>query len=232
MTPGRSPTSPTTGPPGRVISCSSHGRSCPGTSWLDLEPFSFTARDGLTVHGYATFPPGAERTPTVLNVHGGPWARDSWGFDPEAQWARQPAVLCVRCNRGSTGYGKAFVNAGDREWGRDCRTTSPTLWPMPPGRGGPTRRRSGGCSTAATQSPRRRNVRPGPCGRPGGPIAQFTAGRGPGQGCRLPLVQVPAVPGGRLFGSAADRPGADRQQAESGAVAPLARTIDYEYMCP
>jgi dipeptidyl aminopeptidase/acylaminoacyl peptidase len=85
-----------------------------------MEPFSFTARDGLTVHGYATFPPGADRSglPTVLNVHGGPWARDIWGFHPEAQWLANRGYLCVQVNyRGSTGYGKAFVNAGDREWG-------------------------------------------------------------------------------------------------------------------
>jgi dipeptidyl aminopeptidase/acylaminoacyl peptidase len=85
-----------------------------------MEPFSFTSRDGLTVHGYATFPPGAGRSglPTVLNVHGGPWARDSWGFDAEAQWLANRGYLCVQVNyRGSTGYGKAFVNAGDREWG-------------------------------------------------------------------------------------------------------------------
>jgi dipeptidyl aminopeptidase/acylaminoacyl peptidase len=85
-----------------------------------MEPFSFTARDGLTIHGYATFPPGAGRTglPMVLNVHGGPWARDAWGFNPEAQWLANRGYLCVQVNfRGSTGYGKAFVNAGDREWG-------------------------------------------------------------------------------------------------------------------
>jgi dipeptidyl aminopeptidase/acylaminoacyl peptidase len=85
-----------------------------------MEPFSFTSRDGLTIHGYATFPPGAERAglPMVLNVHGGPWARDAWGFDPEAQWLANRGYLCVQVNfRGSTGYGKAFVNAGDREWG-------------------------------------------------------------------------------------------------------------------
>jgi dipeptidyl aminopeptidase/acylaminoacyl peptidase len=85
-----------------------------------MEPFSFTSRDGLTVHGYVTFPPGEGRSglPTVLNVHGGPWARDSWGFDPEAQWLANRGYLCVQVNyRGSTGYGKAFVNAGDREWG-------------------------------------------------------------------------------------------------------------------
>jgi len=53
-----------------------------------MEPFSYQARDGLTIHGYATFPPGVGRTglPMVLNVHGGPWARDTWGLDSEAQW--------------------------------------------------------------------------------------------------------------------------------------------------
>jgi dipeptidyl aminopeptidase/acylaminoacyl peptidase len=85
-----------------------------------MEPVSFTARDGLTIHGYATFPPGAgrEALPMVLNVHGGPWGRDAWGFDSEAQWLANRGYLCLQVNfRGSTGYGKAFVNAGDREWG-------------------------------------------------------------------------------------------------------------------
>jgi len=85
-----------------------------------MEPFSYQARDGLTIHGYLSFPEGADRTalPTVLNVHGGPWARDSWGFVPEAQWLANRGYLCVQVNyRGSTGYGKSFVNAGDREWG-------------------------------------------------------------------------------------------------------------------
>jgi dipeptidyl aminopeptidase/acylaminoacyl peptidase len=86
----------------------------------EMEPFSFTARDGLTVHGYVSFPPGAGREglPTVLNVHGGPWARDAWGMNSEAQWLANRGYLCIQVNfRGSTGYGKAFVNAGDREWG-------------------------------------------------------------------------------------------------------------------
>jgi dipeptidyl aminopeptidase/acylaminoacyl peptidase len=85
-----------------------------------MEPFSFTARDGLVVQGYVTFPPGAGRgrLPMVLNVHGGPWARDVWGFHPEAQWLANRGYVCLQVNfRGSTGYGKAFVNAGDREWG-------------------------------------------------------------------------------------------------------------------
>jgi dipeptidyl aminopeptidase/acylaminoacyl peptidase len=85
-----------------------------------MEPFSFRSRDGLTVHGYLTFPPGEGRAhlPTVLNVHGGPWARDVWGYDPEAQWLANRGYLCVQVNyRGSTGYGKSFVNAGNKEWG-------------------------------------------------------------------------------------------------------------------
>ena len=55
--------------------------------------------------------------PLVLNVHGGPWARDDWGFNPEHQWLanRGYAVLAVNY-RGSTGFGKTFINAGDREW--------------------------------------------------------------------------------------------------------------------
>ena len=85
-----------------------------------MEPFSFTARDGLEIHGYVTFPPGQGRSslPAVLDVHGGPQVRDSWGYNPEAQWFANRGYLCVQVNyRGSTGYGKAFVAAGDREWG-------------------------------------------------------------------------------------------------------------------
>jgi len=86
-----------------------------------MEPFSFIARDGLTIHGYLSFPPGEDRfdLPTVLLVHGGPWARDAWGYDPQAQWLANRGYLCIQVNfRGSAGYGKAFLNAGDREWGR------------------------------------------------------------------------------------------------------------------
>jgi dipeptidyl aminopeptidase/acylaminoacyl peptidase len=85
-----------------------------------MEPFSFAARDGLVVHGYATFPPGLgrEKLPAVVNVHGGPQTRDTWGYQPEAQWLANRGYLCLQVNyRGSTGYGKSFISAGDREWG-------------------------------------------------------------------------------------------------------------------
>lgn len=90
-------------------------------SLAPMEPVSFVSRDGLTIHGYLTFPPNAsakKNLPMVLNVHGGPWARDSWGYDSEAQWLANRGYLCFQVNfRGSTGYGKKFVNAGNKEWG-------------------------------------------------------------------------------------------------------------------
>jgi dipeptidyl aminopeptidase/acylaminoacyl peptidase len=85
-----------------------------------MDPISFESRDGLTVHGYLTLPSGvpAEGLPVVLNVHGGPWHRDTWGYDPEAQWFANRGYACLQVNfRGSTGYGKQFLNAGNKEWG-------------------------------------------------------------------------------------------------------------------
>jgi dipeptidyl aminopeptidase/acylaminoacyl peptidase len=85
-----------------------------------MKPVTIEARDGLSLHGYLTVPEGieAEDLPLVLNVHGGPWARDSWGYDPEAQWLANRGYAVLQVNyRGSVGFGKAFVNAGNREWG-------------------------------------------------------------------------------------------------------------------
>ena len=82
------------------------------------------ARDGLELVSYLTLPAGSglklpAPLPLVLLVHGGPWARDDCGFDPQHQWLanRGYAVLSVNF-RGSTGFGKKFLNAGDQEWGR------------------------------------------------------------------------------------------------------------------
>jgi dipeptidyl aminopeptidase/acylaminoacyl peptidase len=84
-----------------------------------MKPVSFPARDGLILHGYLTLPPGVKPAslPMILNVHGGPWARDVWGLDTEAQWLANRGYAVLQVNfRGSTGYGKKFLNAGDREW--------------------------------------------------------------------------------------------------------------------
>lgn len=87
-----------------------------------MQPISFKARDGMMIHGYLTLPVGvaAKNLPMILNVHGGPWARDVWGLNTEAQWLANRGYAVLQINfRGSTGYGKAYLNAGDREWGRN-----------------------------------------------------------------------------------------------------------------
>ncbi|MBD2532885.1 S9 family peptidase [Nostoc flagelliforme FACHB-838] len=84
-----------------------------------MQPISYEARDGLTIHSYLTTPVGipTQNLPTVLLVHGGPWARDTWGFSPLVQWLANRGYTVLQVNfRGSTGYGKAFLNAGNREW--------------------------------------------------------------------------------------------------------------------
>ncbi|GAC1464426.1 MAG: hypothetical protein NVS2B14_13300 [Chamaesiphon sp.] len=90
-----------------------------GLSLASMQPVSYEARDGLTIHGYLTTPVGipTKHLPTILLVHGGPWARDTWGYSPMVQWLANRGYAILQVNfRGSTGYGKAFVNAGNREW--------------------------------------------------------------------------------------------------------------------
>jgi dipeptidyl aminopeptidase/acylaminoacyl peptidase len=90
-----------------------------GLKLAQMEPVEFKSKDGLTIHGYLTKPVGidAKNLPTVLYVHGGPWARDSWGYNPAVQWLANRGYAVLQINyRGSTGYGKAFLNAGNREW--------------------------------------------------------------------------------------------------------------------
>jgi dipeptidyl aminopeptidase/acylaminoacyl peptidase len=85
-----------------------------------MEPVVITARDGFELVSYLTVPAGVEakNLPLVLNVHGGPWGRDTWGFDPEAQWLANRGYATLQVNfRGSTGFGKKFLNAGNGEWG-------------------------------------------------------------------------------------------------------------------
>jgi dipeptidyl aminopeptidase/acylaminoacyl peptidase len=85
-----------------------------------MESVDITARDGLVLPSYLTLPTGERDgpAPLVLDVHGGPWARDGWGYNPHAQWFANRGYACLQVNfRGSTGFGKAFMHAGDREWG-------------------------------------------------------------------------------------------------------------------
>jgi dipeptidyl aminopeptidase/acylaminoacyl peptidase len=85
-----------------------------------MKPIEYQARDGLTIHGYLTLPPGHEskRLPVVVNPHGGPWHRDSWTFIPEVQFLANRGFAMMQMNfRGSTGYGRKFWEAGFKEWG-------------------------------------------------------------------------------------------------------------------
>src|SRR6202163_3173871 len=90
-----------------------------------MSPIVFVARDGLAIHGYLTLPVGVKDrpAPTVLYVHGGPWYRDRWCCEPVVQWLANRGYAVLQVNfRGSTGYGKAFLNAGNREWAGAMRT--------------------------------------------------------------------------------------------------------------
>jgi dipeptidyl aminopeptidase/acylaminoacyl peptidase len=91
-------------------------------------PIIIKSRDGLNLVSYYTLPLGSGNDndgkldmplPMVLDVHGGPWARDDWGYNPEHQWLANRGYVVLSINfRGSTGFGKNFTNAGDLEWGR------------------------------------------------------------------------------------------------------------------
>ncbi len=85
-----------------------------------MKPVTITSRDGLVLHSYLTVPVGMEpkKLPLVLFVHGGPWGRDIWGYNGAAQFFANRGYACLQVNfRASTGFGKKFLHAGDREWG-------------------------------------------------------------------------------------------------------------------
>jgi len=92
-----------------------------------MHPVVIKSRDGLDLVSYLTLPVGSDADadgrpekplPMILNVHGGPWARDEWGYRGEVQWQADRGYAVLQVNyRGSTGFGKAFISKSDREWG-------------------------------------------------------------------------------------------------------------------
>ena len=87
----------------------------------DMTPVDYLSRDDLNIHGYLTLPKGRDtkNLPVVINPHGGPWARDTWGFNPEVQFLANQGYAVLQMNfRGSTGYGKEFWLKSVKEWGR------------------------------------------------------------------------------------------------------------------
>jgi dipeptidyl aminopeptidase/acylaminoacyl peptidase len=103
-----------------------------GAPLQPMHPLEIVARDGKTLVSYLTLPPGSDSNadgvpdapvPMVLLVHGGPWGRDSYGFNPYHQWLANRGYAVMSVNfRGSTGLGKDFISAGDLEWGRAMQT--------------------------------------------------------------------------------------------------------------
>ena len=93
----------------------------PETELAEMKPIKYTTRDGLTVNGYLTLPKGvaAKNLKVVVNPHGGPWARDQWGFNPEVQFLANRGYAVFQMNfRGSTGYGRKFWEASFKQWGK------------------------------------------------------------------------------------------------------------------
>lgn len=87
----------------------------------EIKPITYQSRDGLTIHGYLTIPPGVEakNLPVVVNPHGGPWHRDSWGFNPQTQLLANRGYAVFQMNfRGSTGYGRKFWESSFKQWGQ------------------------------------------------------------------------------------------------------------------
>lgn len=121
--------------------------------WIDenemanVYPVTYETRDHLTIHGYLTLPKGltpetAKNLPTVINPHGGPWARDGWGFNPEVQFLANRGYAVFQMNfRGSTGYGKEFWEASFKEWGLTMQNdiTDGTNWLIKKGIADPER---------------------------------------------------------------------------------------------
>ncbi len=93
----------------------------PEAKMARMKPIEYTSRDGLTIHGYVTLPNGKEpkSLSVVVNPHGGPWARDVWGWNPEVQMLANRGYAVLQMNfRGSTGYGRSFWQASFKQWGR------------------------------------------------------------------------------------------------------------------
>jgi dipeptidyl aminopeptidase/acylaminoacyl peptidase len=91
----------------------------PVETLVAMKPVRITARDGVVLSAYLSVPRGAQGpTPTVLLVHGGPWGRDTWGYDALTQFLANRGYAVLQVNfRGSAGYGKKFLNLGNGQWG-------------------------------------------------------------------------------------------------------------------
>jgi len=110
----------------------------------EMRPIEYRSRDGLVIHGYLTLPVGREARdlPLVVLPHGGPWHRDTWGFDPDVQFLANRGLAVLQTNfRGSLGYGRAFWEASFRQWGLSMQddVTDGVRWAVAQGIADPKR---------------------------------------------------------------------------------------------
>ena len=90
----------------------------------EMKPVKYRSRDGLVINGYLTLPKGTngKNIPIVVNPHGGPWARDNWGYKSEIQFLANRGFAVFQMNfRGSTGYGREFWEKSFKEWGKSMQ---------------------------------------------------------------------------------------------------------------
>jgi dipeptidyl aminopeptidase/acylaminoacyl peptidase len=90
----------------------------------EMKPVKYRSRDGLVINGYLTLPKGTngKNLPIVVNPHGGPWARDNWGYKSEIQFLANRGFAVFQMNfRGSTGYGREFWEKSFKEWGKSMQ---------------------------------------------------------------------------------------------------------------
>ncbi len=131
-------------PSGRLSKLGDINPNLPPWSMATVTPVSYRARDGLLIHGYLTLPVGREPRglPCIVNPHGGPWARDTWGYNPEVQFLANRGYCVMQMNfRGSTGYGRAFWEASFGQWGLSMQddVTDAVQWLVAKGIADPAR---------------------------------------------------------------------------------------------
>ena len=117
------------------------------TEMVEMHPVNYTTRDGWDIEAYLSLPKGytletARQLPVVVNPHGGPWARDAWGYSSEVQFLCSRGYAVFQMNfRGSTGYGRKFLEASYKQWGRAMQNdiTDGVKWLIAQGIANPTR---------------------------------------------------------------------------------------------
>jgi dipeptidyl aminopeptidase/acylaminoacyl peptidase len=110
----------------------------------EVKPVQYASRDGMTIRGYLTLPKGvpAKNLPVIVNPHGGPWARDNWGYNPEIQFLANRGFAVFQMNfRGSTGFGRKFWESSFKQWGLTMQDdiTDGTQWLIKEGIADPKR---------------------------------------------------------------------------------------------